>query len=696
MNSPHTDTELLAAANAAHERGEFRQALAYFQALTERSADAIAALYGVALALEQLGDLDGARVALHRVLMIRPATASAHHRLGWLRLQADEPELALPHFLRAAECAPNWYEPVYAAAACHQKLRHYSDAIHYYERALTLNGNDAPIWYHAAKALKDSGQLAAARPCYAKALELDPSYADARFSLGLLDLLCGDWLAGWKGYELRAAGSSRAGQEHATHTKLALWRGEAVPADSGIVVYAEQGMGDAIMCFRFAARLRAVFARVKFVETAPLTGLFQRSAPAGVEVVVRTSAATDESGYTHHMFNMSLPAVFGATPATVACAPYLQPDAAQARTWQQRLAGDARLKVGLVWSGGAVSHAHGRNMPFAELAPLLALPGVHWISLQKDEAPPAGAPVSNWMAECDDMADTAALIAALDLVIAVDTSVAHLAGAMGKPVWLLSRFESEWRWMHRQPSTPWYASMHIFQQESPDDWAGLIAQMRLRILYNFAPEQSTEQIPDMKTFLHVGCGPKHKEQTTRGFNTPEWKELRFDIDQNVKPDIVGTMTDMAAVEDGMVDAVFSSHNIEHLYPHEVPGALKEFLRVLKPDGFLVITCPDLQSVCELVAQDKLTEPAYHSPAGPITPLDILYGHRPAMMRGNLYMAHRCGFTERVLSATLRESGFNTVISMRRGYPGFDLFAVASKAELAPDAMHALARQHFPA
>ena len=138
----------------------------------------------------------------------------------------------------------------------------------------------------------------------------------------------------------------------------------------------------------------------------------------------------------------------------------------------------------------------------------------------------------------------------------------------------------------------------------------------------------------MKTFLHVGCGPKRKDQTTRGFNSPDWAELRLDIDESVKPDVVGTMTDMSSVKTGSVNGLFSSHNIEHLYPHEVPKALAEFKRVLSPDGFVVITCPDLQSVCALVAEDKLTEPAYTSPAGPITPLDILFGHRPLMVRGN--------------------------------------------------------------
>jgi predicted SAM-dependent methyltransferase len=198
----------------------------------------------------------------------------------------------------------------------------------------------------------------------------------------------------------------------------------------------------------------------------------------------------------------------------------------------------------------------------------------------------------------------------------------------------------------------------------------------------------------MSTFLHVGCGPKRKDRTTRGFNTDEWSEKRLDIDPSVAPDIIGTMTDMSAVEAGSVSAIFSSHNIEHLYPHEVPVALAEFHRVLDDTGFVVITCPDLQSVAALIAEDKLTEPAYVSPAGPIAPLDILYGHRPAMAAGNLYMAHRCGFTQKVLRGTLQAAGFAHVATMSRAAPAFDLWALASKSERSEDDMRALAQLHF--
>lgn len=197
-----------------------------------------------------------------------------------------------------------------------------------------------------------------------------------------------------------------------------------------------------------------------------------------------------------------------------------------------------------------------------------------------------------------------------------------------------------------------------------------------------------------RRLLHVGCSTKRKDATTPGFNTPEWDEIRLDIDSSVSPDIVGSTTDMTSVQNASVDAIFSSHNLEHLYPHEVPIALSEFLRVLRDGGFAIITCPDLQSVCALVAEDKLTETAYQSPAGPITPLDILYGHRSSLRQGNLYMAHRCGFTQKVLSATLQSAGFRCVLTKRRAAPYFDLYALATKSEMPESELRTLAASHF--
>lgn len=199
----------------------------------------------------------------------------------------------------------------------------------------------------------------------------------------------------------------------------------------------------------------------------------------------------------------------------------------------------------------------------------------------------------------------------------------------------------------------------------------------------------------MQKFLHVGCGHNKKDRTTRVFSGNDWQEVRFDIDESVGPDLIGTILDMETVDTASVDAVYSSHNIEHVYPHEVPLALNEFYRVLKPSGYLVVTCPNLQAVCEFVSQDKLTEPIYNSPAGPISPIDILYGLRPALARGNHYMAHKCGFTEKVLVGTMRNSGFRSVASRKRGIPFVDLWAIGTKQEVPDEAIHALAMGHFP-
>ncbi len=199
----------------------------------------------------------------------------------------------------------------------------------------------------------------------------------------------------------------------------------------------------------------------------------------------------------------------------------------------------------------------------------------------------------------------------------------------------------------------------------------------------------------MKTFLHVGCGQLGKADAGRGFQTDDWQEIRFDINPDVNPDIVGSMIDMSGVADSSVDAVYSSHNIEHLYPHEVPLALAEFKRVLKTDGFVLITCPDLQSLAQLIVDNKLTEPAYQSPAGPIAPLDILYGHRPSLANGNLYMAHHCGFTQKVLAELLQHCGFSrAIVRQRADY--FDLWALAFKQKPKDETMlQSMAQQHFP-
>lgn len=176
--------------------------------------------------------------------------------------------------------------------------------------------------------------------------------------------------------------------------------------------------------------------------------------------------------------------------------------------------------------------------------------------------------------------------------------------------------------------------------------------------------------------LHVGCGYYNIETLHKTFQGPEWRELRLDINPAVNPDIVASMTDMPQVLSESVDAIWSSHNLEHLYPHEVPLALKEFYRVLKPGGTTLIALPDLQRVAEAVASDRLEDVLYNSPAGPISPIDIIYGYRPSLSAGNLYMAHKTGFTAKTIGQHLLSAGFTTVSV--KGDEYYNLWATAVK------------------
>ena len=181
---------------------------------------------------------------------------------------------------------------------------------------------------------------------------------------------------------------------------------------------------------------------------------------------------------------------------------------------------------------------------------------------------------------------------------------------------------------------------------------------------------------DQKLVRHVGCGPPNPAKLYRRFRGPEWREIRFDISEDNQPDVVGDMLDMHAIASNSMDAVYSSHNIEHLHAHQVPVALKEFLRVLKPDGLVVLTCPDLGAVATVILEGGPTTTAYESPSGPITPLDIIYGFGRAIARGNLFMAHKTGFTAQSLADAFAKAGFNRV----RATTGdcFDLWLAAYK------------------
>lgn len=179
-----------------------------------------------------------------------------------------------------------------------------------------------------------------------------------------------------------------------------------------------------------------------------------------------------------------------------------------------------------------------------------------------------------------------------------------------------------------------------------------------------------------RTVLNVGCGYPLRQRLHKNFWGAEWREIRLDIDPAAQPDILCSITKMSPVATGSVDAIWSSHNLEHVHRHEVPFALGEFIRVLRPGGLLFSTLPDLQQAAELVVADHLEDEAYTSPSGPVTPLDMIFGHTPSLAQGYPFMAHKTGFTQRSLGRLLVETGFVEVHVSRGG--SFDLWATAYK------------------
>lgn len=198
----------------------------------------------------------------------------------------------------------------------------------------------------------------------------------------------------------------------------------------------------------------------------------------------------------------------------------------------------------------------------------------------------------------------------------------------------------------------------------------------------------------MKTVLYVGCGPDTVRRHPQFSDAEQWQEIRLDIDPKVQPDVVASMLDMSPIATESMDAVFSSHNLEHLYPHEVGTAVREFRRVLKKDGFVFCLCPDLQSVAALVAQGYLEERAYTSPGGyPIAPLDILYGWRLSLSKGEMHMAHHGGFTNKTLAHALLRGGFASV-AVRRQPRLFQLSALATVRRMPGKDIEALLLQYM--
>jgi Flp pilus assembly protein TadD len=348
--------------------------------------------------------------------------------------------------------------------------------------AITLQPEDAVAHCTLAYILYHLGRPIEAQASCRTALRLWPGTAEWHAFLGRALLLGGQLEEGWKEFEWRVPKDPLFRVRHLVGVPR--WSGEAI-GDRDILLVAEGGHGDTLHFCRYIPQIAARARRTIFLVQPTLVRMLSRL-PGGVEVI---TAGGQPPSFDLWCKLMSLPHFVGTTLETIpATTPYLTADPADIARWRERLAGLAGLRVGLCWAGGdfkgQIDWDRRRSMALDRLAPLGGISGVQFISLQKGSpavqaaCPPAGMELYDFTEEIHDFADTAALIENLDLVISVDTAVLHLAGALGKPVWLLNRFDTCWRWLQDRDDSPWYPTLRQFRQPAPGDWHTVIGRAR--------------------------------------------------------------------------------------------------------------------------------------------------------------------------------------------------------------------------
>jgi tetratricopeptide (TPR) repeat protein len=474
-----------------HELKRFEAALASYDAALAASPDYAEALSNRGDALRELGRLQDALLSYDHALAARPDYAEALSNRGNVLKLLRRFDGALASYDAALRLRPDYPEALSNRAVTLQALDRVDEALASCDRALTLAPDSIAALTNRASVLQELRRFDEALATYDRAAAIAPDHAEAQINRALLLLLSGDFANGWPAYEWRRKLPSWAERGFAQPE----WSGEDI-AGQRLLLHAEQGFGDTIQFARYAALAAArgidVVLEVQPALAPLLGGLF------GLDVV---AAGRDPlPAFDRHCPLLSLPRLFATTPETIpGGAPYIVAPADRIAAWAPRLPGEG-LRVGLAWSGHPDNvRDHERSIPFARIAPLIAIPGARFVSLQKDiRATDAGdvhrcGDVIDLGGALRDFADTAAIIAQLDLVITVDTAVAHLAGAMGKPVWVLLPRVPDFRWLLDRATSPWYPSARLFRKGQTDTWDDVIAGMANELAARAASSTAREQ-----------------------------------------------------------------------------------------------------------------------------------------------------------------------------------------------------------
>jgi tetratricopeptide (TPR) repeat protein len=497
LEAPSTDT--YQSAVSLYSSGRLREALATLEPLIESSsvdedthqAEALNLAAACSLGLNQKSDAES---YWRRAIQVKSDYAQVHYNLGVLLHglnRLPEAELAC----RRALALRADYAPAHNNLSIVLKeLDRLPEAEAACRQALAICADDAAVHHNLGTILVELGRLPDAEASFRKALALQPDHVDAKCKLGALLLSTGRFEEGWQLYEARYDERLTDRHAFAPSVRYPQWRGEGLQGKS-VLVWQEQGYGDMIQFGRYLSVLKAQGAAWITLACAPaLHRLF--GALADVDAVVDGESELARAEHDFWTLPLSIPHRVGTTLESIPFAVYLKPSGELVEKWRARFGPAKKARIGLVWKGNP---AHGndrhRSLPsLATLAPLLSVPGVSFVSLQKGQGETdvqslePGQSMVHAGPDIQDFADTAAIIAQLDLVICVDTAVAHLAGGLGKPCWvLLPERATDWRWMQERVDSPWYpGTTRLFRQAARGDWTATIEQVRRACLDVFA------------------------------------------------------------------------------------------------------------------------------------------------------------------------------------------------------------------
>jgi tetratricopeptide (TPR) repeat protein len=439
----------------------------------EANRNQIESLYEQALRAGSAQDFLLSARLLDRVIELDPNHVEAYYKRGNALKNLGQLQAAVASYDQAIA-----HKPDYAYAHCNrgvvqQALGLNAEALASYDLAVAYDPNDALTRYNRALLLQELSRWDEAIASYEQAIAINPQYIDARYNLSLALLYCGDWEQGWQGYETRWENASRLGMGERRDFAEPLWLGQQSIAGKRLLLHSEGGLGDTLQFCRYAVLAFARGATVYLEVQSPLRDLVAKL--DGVSEIFTKGSALPAFDY--HCPMMSLPLAFRTTLDTVPPpAKPLQIDKTRGTRWASLCASRERLRIGLVWSGNPNNaNDQRRSIRLADWAPLLPRE-YQYFRLQKDvrkedsAAIKQGAFINSADADVQDFLHIAALCRCMDLVISVDTSIAHLSGTLGIPTWVLLPFISDWRWQREREDSPWYPSMRLIRQRSSGDW----------------------------------------------------------------------------------------------------------------------------------------------------------------------------------------------------------------------------------